>query len=152
MSPPLPQPLNESLAVHLKRFRCYSPEFPYSRPVEDNIRKDLVKEWQAGNIHVLVVAEHEQILGVSAYTIGLAGDMEMGYSNLLATDLNHRRRGIATSLKQAAMDDMRSRGCRAVSSHVHESNVGMHATNATWHFDAASTDEDGYVLVVIGLD
>ena len=146
-----PQPLTESLALDLKRFSCFDPSRPYTKPVEDNIRNELVKVWQAGDVSVLAVADSGRVLGVVAYSFSFAGDSKMGYSQLLATVNGLQRDGIGSSLKAAAMDEMRSRGCLAVSSYVHKSNVEMHCTNAQWHFDSGQPDEDDYILVVIAL-
>ena len=132
----------------LAAFQCANPGEPWTQVVEDRIRSDLYKAWvQRGengpDLSVYIVeGQTGSLLGVVACIAEWNGT-NFGQIPLLGVDPDHRRQGIATVLKQAAMDSLARSGCP-------ESNLPMQGVNRLFE---AQTEQDpqakDYLLTVV---
>lgn len=141
----------------LTSFRCANDGEPWTIVVEQIVTTRLYKAWgyrsmNAPELSVVVADLDNRVIGVIAYATSWA-QTELGHIDVLAVDPEHRRRGVATDLKTAAMADLQRHGCPGVVSTVHEQNDPMRAVNEQFAAETAiDPDESSYRLTVIRFD
>ena len=149
----------------LASFRCANPGESWTRSVEEMIQRDLYKRWTSfGRNHpdlsIFVVADETaaRLLGVVACSISWPDTAEfpstgLGQIPLLGVDPGYRRRGIATALKQAAMDALAGAGCSGVASQVHKRNLPMQGDNSRVSAETTQLPgADDFLLTVVRFD
>ncbi len=104
-------------------------------------------------IRVLVAKQNKpkKIIGLIAFEAFIDGNV-FGYVHLLAVTHERRREGIATALKQAALDQTATDGCIGMESKVALENIPMQQVNKYWTPEIEPSEEiggEGFLKTVI---
>jgi GNAT superfamily N-acetyltransferase len=103
---------------------CY-PDMPVSPPIPAPSYEEWLEEEVSGPVTVLAL-DAGQVVGAAALLERVDGLAEHG---LTAVRRSHRRRGIATALKQALIHWASEHGYRELSTWTQDGNVAMQAVN-----------------------